>query len=99
MFRQLLMRASRAILRLARTIAHGFAEGTMPSPMSPTAQDENIAWGTKWVTAVATSLIVGETVHVTRVDAVMLVLFLASIIAARRGMPRPSIVYQAALTT
>lgn len=99
MIRQFLVRACRVILGAARAVARGVAEGNMPHQMSPTATEENIAWGTRWVSAAVASVIAGEAVSVSRADAVMLVLFAASVIAARRGIPRPSIVYQAAQVT
>lgn len=98
MIKQFLVRTSRAILRLVRTFSGAIEAGVVPHQASPTAVHENIAWGQRWIAAAVVSGLSGEAVHVSRVDAVMLVLFLASIVVTRRWK-RPVIVYQASQTT
>jgi hypothetical protein len=76
-------------------VAKAIEEGVIPRQAGDSFVEDNIAWGKRRLAALAAALVAGETITISRADVVMLVLFLASVVVARRSIPRPVIVYQA----
>lgn len=99
MIKKYVMRVCRLLVDVARSVTRAVEEGSMPYQLSPTAMEENVSWGRRWIASAVVSLIAGETIKISRIDVVMLVLFVASVVVTRRGFHRPVIVYQAAHTT
>lgn len=95
MLHKLLTKACRLVLDTVSTLVRAIEEGVIPHQAGNSFMEDNIAWGKRRIAVIVAAAVAGETVTVSRADVVLLVLFIASMVVARRTMPRPAIVYQA----
>lgn len=87
----LLRAAGRAIGRFLGQVQEAASEGVMPE-QNLYAVHANVEWGRQWLITAFETVLRGGRIQVTTLDLVMLAIFVASTILARRGSATPVMV-------
>lgn len=80
---RLASRLARALNNLLGNVTEAVTEGVSPKE-NVYAVHANVEWGKQWIIAAVETLLYGGKIRVTTVDVVMLVIFIASTVIARR---------------